>query len=180
LFASQEDTLMLHHADTKCASNAQATRLEDKLASVVEAGHAAIEDRLRALDAEWSVGRTIKATTGVLILGGLALTLALNPWFALVPALGGAMLAQYVFGRQSWLGEWLHGVGFRSSVEIDHERMALKALRGDFRHLPTIHEIEDRDAISRFEDEGGPACEHEHPRVAPLDAAREVVEATRL
>jgi len=154
-------------------------RLEESLATVVEAGHEAIDARLAHLDGEWSVGRAVKATAGVLILGGLGLAVFVSPWFAIVPALGGLMLAQNLYSCKSWLGNLFCNMGFRTSCEIDHERMALKAIRGDFRHLPTIHEIEDRDAISRFEDEGGPAYEPELPRVAPLEAAREVVAATR-
>ena len=154
-------------------------RLEESLVGVVEAGHEAIDARLRQLDGEWSCGRMVKATSGVMILGGLGLSVFVSPWFAIVPAVGGLMLAQNVYSCKSWVGELFAGMGFRTSCEIDHERMALKAVRGDFRHLPTIHEIEDRDAISRFEDEGGPAYEHEQPRVAPRDAAREILAATK-
>ena len=155
------------------------SRLEDSLATVVQAGHEAIDARLRDLEGEWSVGRMVKATTGVLILGGVGLAIFVNPWLAILPAVGGLMLAQNLYSRNSWLGESFAGMGFRTSVEIDHERMALKAIRGDFRDLPTIHQIEDRDAISRFEDEGGPVFEHEQPRVDPREAAREIVAATK-
>jgi hypothetical protein len=160
-------------------NNGRTSQLEDSLARVVEAGHEAIDSRLTQLDGEWSVGRMVKATAGLLILGGLGLSFFLSPWLAIVPALGGLMLAQNLYSRKSWLGDLFAGMGFRTSVEIDHERMALKAIRGDFRHLPTIHEIEDRDAISRFEDEGGPVFESEQPRVAPREAAREVLAATK-
>ena len=159
--------------------NTRIHKLEESLASVVEAGHDAIETRLGHLDGEWSCGRMVKATAGVLILGGLGLSFFVSPWFAIVPAVGGLMLAQNLYSCKSWLGNLFAGMGFRTSCEIDHERMALKAIRGDFRHLPTIHEIEDRDAISRFEDEGGPAYEPELPRVAPREAARVVVAATK-
>jgi len=166
---------MIHNTTTPVRTNP----LEESLASVVEAGHEAIDARIAHLDSEWSVGRMVKATTGVLILGGLGLSVFVNPWFAIVPAVGGLMLAQSLYSPKNWLGQLFAGMGFRRSCEIDHERMALKAIRGDFRHLPTIHEIEDRDAISRFEDEGGPAYEHETRRVAPREAAREVIEATK-
>jgi len=171
---------MMHHTKQHGSGECKVNRLEDTLIRIAESGHEAIEQRLRSLDSEWSIGRLVKAASGVLILGGLALTLLVNPWFGLIPALGGLVLAQYLIMRHSWLGEMFGAFGFRSSVDIDHERIALKALRGDFRHLPTIHEIEDRDAISRFEDEGGPAFEPESPRVAPQEAAHEVVVATRL
>jgi len=168
---------MIHNKGNPTA--VRITRLEESLASVVEAGHEAIDNRLCHLDGEWSVGRMVKATTGVMILGGLALSVFLSPWFTIVPAVGGLMLAQSLISSKSWLGQMFSGMGFRTSCEIDHERMALKAIRGDFRHLPTIHEIEDREAITRFEDEGGPAYEPEMPRVAPREAAREVLAATK-
>ena len=166
---------MIHNT----TNSARMHQLEESLASVVEAGHDAIETRLRHLDGEWSSGRMVKATAGVLILGGVGLSFFVSPWFVIVPVVGGLMLAQNLYSCKSWLGNLFAGMGFRTSSEIDHERMALKAIRGDFRHLPTIHEIEDRDAISRFEDEGGPAYEPAMPRVAPLEAAREVVAATQ-
>lgn len=168
---------MLHHDCAKGAGTKH-DRLEETLASVAEQGHGAIEQRLARLDAEWSVGQMLKATTGALILVGLGLTMYVNPWFALVPALAGLALLQYLVSRRNVLADLFAGMGFRAGADIEHERIALKALRGDFRHLPTIHEIEDRDAISRFEGEGGPVYEAEH-RVAPREAAREVVEATK-
>jgi len=167
---------MIHNSPP---TNVRINRLEESLACVVEAGHEAIDKRLRQIDSEWSVGRMVKATTGVMILGGLGLSVLVSPWFAIIPTLGGLMLAQSLVSSKNWLGQMFSGMGFRTSCEIDHERMALKAIRGDFRHLPTIHEIEDRDAISRFEDEGGPAYEPEHLRVAPREAAREVLAATK-
>ena len=166
---------MIHNT----TQNTRTHEHEESLTSVVEAGHDAIETRLRHLDGEWSCGRMVKATAGVLILGGLGLSYFASIWFAVVPVLGGLMLAQNLYSCKSWLGNLFSGMGFRTSCEIDHERMALKAIRGDFRHLPTIHDIEDRDAISRFEDEGGPAYEPELPRVAPREAAREVLAATK-
>ena len=158
---------------------AKQSRLEETLASIAEEGHGAIETRLARLDREWSVGQMAKATTGALILAGLALTMYVNPWFALVPALAGLALLQYLMFRRNLLTDLFAGLGYRFGVDIEHERIALKALRGDFRHLPTLAEIEDRDAISRFEGEGGPVYEAGH-RVAPREAVREVVEATRL
>jgi len=154
-------------------------QLEESLAGIVEAGHAAIDERLIHLDGEWSAGRMVKATTGMLILGGIGLSFFVSPWFAVVPVVGGLLLAQNLYSHNGWLGQLFARMGFRTGVEIAHERMALKAIRGDFRHLPTIHEIEDRDAVSRFEDEGGPVFEPEQPRVAPRDAAREVIAATK-
>jgi hypothetical protein len=153
--------------------------LEQGLAHLVEAGPAAIESRLRELDREWSIGRMIKAACGVVILCGLPLALFVHPWFAVAPALGGLVLAQYLFAKRSWLSEPFHELGFRTGCEIDQEKVALKALRGDFRNLPTLNDIEDQDAIARLEGEGGIVVETSPATYGPLEAAKEVVEATR-
>jgi hypothetical protein len=152
---------------------------ERHLASIAEGGPAAISERLDQLDREWTSGRLVKATTGVLILAGLFLTVLANLWFAIVPAVGGLLLAQYSFARRSWLGESFSRMGYRTGVEIDRERVALKALRGDFKHLPTVHDIEDQDAISRLEGEGGMVVEPDDAKLGPREAVRQVVEATR-
>jgi len=92
--------------------------------------------------------------------------------------MGGLLLLSYVFGRTSWLGKMFHEMGYRSGFEVDQEKMALKVLRGDFRHLPTLHDIESRDDISRLEGEGGIALDPEEAKVDALDAAKSALQAT--
>ncbi|WP_143392752.1 UbiA family prenyltransferase [Fimbriiglobus ruber] len=152
--------------------------LEHNLATAAAGGHAAINDRLALLEREWSAGRMTKAVTGVFILAGLVAALVVNPWFAVIPAAGGLILAQYFFGRRSWLGELFGALGYRSGTEIDRERLALLALRGDFCNLPTVHHVEDPDAIARLEGEGGIVFEPDEAKLAPMDAVKVVVEAT--
>ncbi|HEV3436927.1 MAG TPA: hypothetical protein VG122_06190 [Gemmata sp.] len=152
--------------------------LEQRLACLADAGPQAIEDRLAELDQEWTAGRMTKAAMGVVIVCGLALA-ALNPWWLILPAAGGLLLLSYLFGRTSWLGMIFHQMGYRTGFEVDQEKMALKVLRGDFRHLPTLHDIESRDDISRLEGEGGIALEPEEAKVDPLDAAKVALEATK-
>ena len=68
-------------------------------------------------------------------------------------------------------------LGFRTSYEIDEERYALKALRGDFDlDRPTAGEGE-IEALERFEDEGGFA--YEEPPVAHRDRVDELLQAVR-
>ena len=55
----------------------------------------------------------------------------------------------------SWMTRALKQFGLRSSVEIDHERMALRALRGDFHNLPVVYERAEEEALARLEGEGG-------------------------
>jgi hypothetical protein len=152
---------------------------ERRLASLAEGGPDAIRERLDELDREWTAGRLVKATSGVLILVGVPPAVFVNPWFAILPAAGGLFLAEYLFARRSALGDLFARMGYRTGVEIDRERVALKALRGDFKHLPTVHDIEDRDAISRLEGEGGAVVEPDDAKYDPREAVRQVVESTR-
>src|SRR5215470_15179984 len=130
------------------AACAKLDTLEQRLACLADAGPQAIEDRLAELDREWTAGRVTKAVIGVLLVVGFALAAFVNPWWLILPAVGGVFLLQYLFTRTSWLGKVFHEMGFRTGFEVDQEKMALKVLRGDFRHLPTILDIESRDDIS--------------------------------
>jgi hypothetical protein len=152
--------------------------LEQQLARIAEMGPTAICDRMCELDREWTAGRLSKATAGILILVGLPLAVFVSPWFAAVPAVGGLLLAQYTFTRRSWLDGLFRSIGYRTGGEIDEERFALKALRGDFKNLPTVHDVEDRDALTRLEGEGGIVFEPDESKVAPQEAAQRVIEAT--
>lgn len=173
---TKSTTLGIPSASTssaQCATDALACRLK----SVIEAGPEAIAKRLDHLDREWSVGRVVKAGVGVSVLAGIALGIFVHPgWFALA-AIPGLFLAQYLFTRRSILGEMLHGTGMRSGAEIDAERVALRALRGDFQKLPTMVHVEDRDALSRMEGEGGPAVEPQSHKVDAHEAAHELAQA---
>jgi hypothetical protein len=162
--------------DKGCAKH---DTLEKRLACIADAGPQAIEDRLAELEREWSAGRVTKAVIGVLLVAGLALTAIANPWWLIMPAIGGLFLLQYLFSRSSWLGRVFQEMGFRTSSEIDQEKMALKVLRGDFRSLPTVLDVEKRDDISRLEGEGGIAVDPDESKVDPADAAKVAVEAAK-
>ena len=120
-----------------------------------------------------------KAVIGVLLVLGLALTALLNPWWLIMPAIGGLFLLQYLFSRTSWLGKVFQEMGFRTSSEVDQEKMALKVLRGDFRSLPTLHDVEKHDDISRLEGEGGITVDPQESKIDPADAAKVAVEAAK-
>lgn len=153
--------------------------LEKRLACLADAGPQAITDRLNQLETEWSAGRMTKATIGVMIVVGLALTALAGPWWLVLPAFGGLFLLQYLFSNRSWLGATFHEMGYRSGAEIDHEKFALKALRGDFKHLPTVHEIENKEDISRLEGEGGIAVDPDESKMDTRDVVKEVIHAAK-
>jgi hypothetical protein len=153
--------------------------LEKRLACLADAGPQAITDRLNLIENEWSAGRMTKATIGVMIVTGLALGLV-NSWWLSLPAVGGLLLLQYLFSRTSWLGAAFRAIGFRSRAEIDQEKFALKALRGDFRHLPTVHELENKEDIARLEGEGGIALDPEEAKPDTREVVKEVIQAAKV
>jgi len=165
---------------TKGANRSEASSdLEKRLAGLADAGSHAITDRLGQLDREWSAGRMTKATIGLLIVVGLGLTGLAGPWWLALPAVGGLFLLQYLFSRTSWLGATFQEMGFRSGAEIDQEKFALRALRGDFKHLPTVHETESKDDIARLEGEGGIAIDPEEAKLDTRDVVKEVLLASK-
>jgi hypothetical protein len=139
----------------KGLSEKDTRRIEERLAWIAFEGPAAIERRLAELDREWSAGRAAKVVVGGGTLGGLAAALLVSLWWLALPVLLGLILLQYLVGRECWLTQGLKWLGLRNGIEIEHERLALKALRGDFRHLPIVHDRADADALARLEGEGG-------------------------
>jgi len=154
------------------------TDLESRLKHLIDAGPCAIDHRLGQLDREWSAGRMTKISAALLIGLGLTLALTVSPWWAILSALTCLALLQCLVSPTSLLGEAFHRMGFRSGAEIERERLALRVLRGDFSRLPTLHDVEDRDAVSRFEDEGGPAVEPAE-KLDAHEAVKQVMSVTQ-
>lgn len=146
-------------------------RLCDRLARIAEQGPEAVNRRLAELNAEWTVGRWVKVICGLSLIAGLVLSFTLSPWWLLLVGVGGLTLGQYLFFRRSIMGALLTAAGVRPGTVIDEERVALRVLRGDFKCLPTIGEIHDRDSISRMVDEGGPAMDDDDDKMASHEAA---------
>jgi len=98
-------------------------------------GSRAVSDRLKALDEEPDL-ETV-ATLGLAGAGVLALVFGmlgsrlwrLLAWFSL------PLIFAHARGRLAAPGEVLKTLGLRSRKEIQEEKYALKALRGDFRDL---------------------------------------------
>jgi hypothetical protein len=91
-----------------------------------------IPRRLRELEEEWDIERAIEANASVLAFTGTVLgATGDRRWFAL-PALVTAFLFQHAI--QGWCPPVpiLRRLGFRTAHEIEQERTALMALRGDF------------------------------------------------
>jgi hypothetical protein len=91
-----------------------------------------IDARLAELDAEWDVERFIEAYAGAATIGGSLLGAFVDRRFMALPAVVGAFLLQHAL--QGWCVPVpaLRAMDVRTEREIDTERHALKALRGDY------------------------------------------------
>jgi hypothetical protein len=96
-------------------------------------GPEAIDRRLAELDREWDIERTLEANAASASLIGLGLGAFVHKGFFLLPAAVAGFLLQHAL--QGWCPPVpvFRALGFRTAREIDEERNALKALRGDFR-----------------------------------------------
>lgn len=110
---------------------------EANVARYAAAGPAAIERRLAELDREWDIERTLEANAATAVLVGVTLGATVDRKFFFFPALVAGFLVQHAV--QGWCPPMpvFRRMGFRTQAEIEEERYALKALRGDFRTLPT-------------------------------------------
>ena len=91
-----------------------------------------IERRLRELDEEWDIERVLEANAASVALAGTVLAATLHKRWLMLPVLVGSFLLQHA--TQGWCPPvtLLRRFGYRTSREIETERIALKALRGDF------------------------------------------------
>ncbi len=94
-----------------------------------------IAERLRELDAEWDIERAIQANAAARAFAGVALGVLRDRRWLVLPALVTGFLFQHAV--QGWCPPIpiLRRLGFRTSYEIEEERQALKALRGDFEEV---------------------------------------------
>jgi hypothetical protein len=94
-----------------------------------------IEERLRDLEREWDIERAVAVGAGVVTLAGLALGLIRRRWVLL--SAGAAVLLIAHSTNRCCEPPVLRCLGVRTRREIEQERYALKALRGDFSAVKT-------------------------------------------
>lgn len=97
---------------------------------------ASINRRLEELEREWDMERLLEANAASLTLAGLALGATVDRRFYWLPAAASGFLLMHAL--QGWCPPvpLFRRLGVRTASEIDHERYALKAMRGDFRQVP--------------------------------------------
>jgi hypothetical protein len=94
-----------------------------------------IGQRLEELDEEWDVERMLETGSSTLTLTGLLLGIIRGRKWLLLSLTVQAFFMQHAL--QGWCPPLpvLRRLGFRTQYEIEQERHALKALRGDFRRF---------------------------------------------
>lgn len=111
----------------------QRTRL--RLQRAAGAPPAVLSRLIADLDEEWDIERWLETNAALLALGGTLLGRFVNKKFLVVPCLVLPFLLQHAL--QGWCPPipLLRRKGVRTRREIDAEKYALKALRGDFTGL---------------------------------------------
>jgi hypothetical protein len=97
------------------------------------ASPASIDRRLKELDHEWDIERALEINAATLALVGLGLgAFVSKKWLALPAAVAGFLWQHAV---QGWCPPVpvFRRLGYRTPREIETERHALKALRGDYK-----------------------------------------------
>jgi hypothetical protein len=95
-----------------------------------------IGGRISQLDNEWSIERRLETNASILALTGVVLGLTMSrKWLLLTAAVSGFLMQHAMTG-------WclpvpiFRKLGLRTRGEIDREKFALKAMRGDFKNIP--------------------------------------------
>jgi len=94
-----------------------------------------LTQRIQALEQEWSVERWLETNASVLAVGGALIGLTFKKkWLVLSTVVSGFLLQHAVSG---WCPPvpFLRRLGVRTQSEIDREKFALKAVRGDFNNI---------------------------------------------
>jgi hypothetical protein len=103
-------------------------QMEDRIALYAGAGREVIQRRLRELDHEWDIERTLEANAASVSLIGFALGATVSRKFLLLPAVVSGFLLQHAV--QGWCPPLalFRRRGVRTAHEIEEERHALQAL----------------------------------------------------
>lgn len=107
-------------------------RMLSNAASYANKNREAISMRLQELDYEWDTERVLEANAAVIVLVSIILGFQFNyTWFYLAGIVAFFLLQHAL---QGWCPPLpiIRKLGIRTSSEINDEKMALKALRGDF------------------------------------------------
>jgi hypothetical protein len=111
-------------------------RTDQELARLEASEPAEFDLRLDQLNREWDIERMLQVNASALVLLGLALGLTVDRRFLILPVTVLVFFAQHAL--QGWCPPvpLFRRLSVRTAREIERERYAIKALRGDFDRLP--------------------------------------------
>lgn len=112
--------------------------IKENLAHYKDMDSGSIQKRLKELDKTWDIERTLMFNAATLSLTGALLAIFVNRKWAIMPAVVTSFLIQHTL--QGWCPPLplFRAMGIKSREELDREKYALKALRGDFKHVNDI------------------------------------------
>lgn len=135
---------MTMHATSTRVEDHTAPEINDRLRAGIDAEvtrldgapAAEIAARLRELDHEWDIERVLQLNASAVVLLGLVLAVRVNRRYLILPAAVFSFFLQHAV--QGWCPPLpvFRRLGVRTAREIERERYAIKALRGDFDHIP--------------------------------------------
>lgn len=108
---------------------------EMRLHFYATAGGDEIDDRIRELEEEPDIEQFLEANAATISVLGLAMGIAFSRKWLLVPALVGGFLFQHAVRGWCPPVPAMRRMGIRTRQEIEREKYALKAIRGDLDEL---------------------------------------------
>src|SRR3954471_22088362 len=129
-----DDRVRRHTAADVNAEIERAT--ENRLFQAARESEPRLSRRIDELEREWDIERYLEMNASALAFSGVILGLFVNKKFLAIPAIVLPFLFQHAV--QGWCPPipLLRRIGIRTRKEIDAEKFALKAVRGDFDNLP--------------------------------------------
>lgn len=117
--------------------------------SAVNDGEEGVARRLDELEREWDIERVLEANAAAVALTGVTLGAVFGRRWLLLPAAVAAFLLQHAL--QGWCPPmpFFRRLGVRTQSEIERERYALKAIRGDFTRIPPARSGRDGAPVER-------------------------------
>ena len=127
----QENDRVREHTDAQVMRQVDRDTLQC-LREFDGADREAIAHHIHELDREWDVERILQTNASILTLSGVLLGAAVNRKFLILPAAVMGFFLQHAV--QGWCPPlpFFRRMGVRTRKEINREKYALKALRGDF------------------------------------------------
>lgn len=123
----QESDITLEH------SNEGEKQIQDKLNHYYH-DQDKITRRLAELDEEWDIERILQVKVAALTIAGVILGITINKKWLSLP-LAASVIALGAEAKMNKPIPLLQKLGLRTRVEIEKEKYALKAIRGDFKYL---------------------------------------------